>query len=87
MEAPVCASCLARGEARPDDSPSLREDTLRGGWSGERRQEGTRHERGEEPTRTEHATSLGRYKHYDAAVPATCMVRNITEGREGHGHL
>jgi hypothetical protein len=26
-------------------------------------------------------------KEYDAAVPATYMVRNTAEGREGQGHL
>ena len=30
---------------------------------------------------------LGRDKHHDAAMPATYLVRNTAEGREGQGHL
>src|SRR4029434_3905761 len=83
------ASCLdlARGEARPDHPPSMSEDTLRGVGSG-REAPGSRSPRttvgaAEERTGDESVE----VKAYDAAVPATYMVRNTAEGREGQGHL
>src|SRR5205823_9466029 len=65
----------------------MSEDTLRGVGSGREApgscSPSTRRGAAEERTGDESVE----VKDYDAAVPATYLVRNTAEGREGQGHL